>query len=298
MNWITNFVKPKLQALVTTKKRETADDLWHQCPSCEQMIYHRELSRNLFVCHHCEHHMRLKAKQRLELLFDNEKFDLIKIPPVQLDPLKFKDTKKYPDRLKAARATTGEDDAIQIAEGKLDGRHVVIASFDFQFMGGSMGMAVGEGLVIGANLALKRGCPYLVIPASGGARMQEGILSLMQMPRSTVAVSRVKEAGLPYITLLTDPTTGGVSASFAMLGDISIAEPNALIGFAGARVIKETIRAELPKGFQRSEYLLDHGMVDMVIHRKDLKAELSKLFSLLLDHKVSSNPYNARKKIQ
>lgn len=285
MNWITDFVRPKLQAFVSAKK-ETADDLWRQCPKCEQMIYHKELIRNMHVCHHCDHHMRLNAVQRLEYLFDEGKYTRVAIPEVPFDPLKFKDTKKYAERHKAAKAKTGEEDAIIVGEGKINGRTVVVAAFNFDFMGGSMGMRVGEGLVTGANLALSHRAPYVVVPSSGGARMQEGILSLMQMPRATVGINRVKEAGLPYFVILTDPTTGGVSASFAMLGDIALSEPDALIGFAGARVIKEIIREKLPEGFQKAEYLLDHGMIDMVVHRKNLKQTVGQLLSLLLTHKA------------
>ncbi len=290
MNWITDFVRPKLQALVGGKsKKDTPEDLWHQCPKCEQMIYHKEITRNLFVCHHCDHHMRLSAPKRLEYLFDDGKYTRVAVPDVPLDPLKFKDTKKYTDRYKAAKASTGEEDAIIVAEGKIGGRTVIVSAFNFNFMGGSMGMRVGEGLVTGANLALSRRAPYIVIPASGGARMQEGILSLMQMPRATVGISRGKEAGLPYVVLLTDPTTGGVSASFAMIGDIAISEPDALFGFAGARVIKETIREELPEGFQRAEYLLEHGIIDMVVHRKKLNETIGRTLSLLMEHKRASN---------
>lgn len=285
MNWITDFVRPKLRALV--KKKDTSEDLWSQCPSCEQMLYRKELLKNLFVCHHCDHHLRINASQRLEYLLDGGDYKRIPIPEVPFDPLKFKDTKKYADRYKAAKIKTGEEDAIIVAEGKIGGRLVVVATFNFDFMGGSMGMRVGEGLVTAANLALARRCPYIVIPSSGGARMQEGILSLMQMPRATVGVNRVKEVGLPYLVILTDPTTGGVSASFAMLGDVAISEPKALIGFAGARVIKETIRAELPEGFQTAEYLLEHGMIDMVTHRKDLPHMVGRTLNLLLKHKAA-----------
>ena len=283
MNWITDFVRPKLQAFVKNKK-DTAEDLWSQCPKCEQMLYRKELLKNLYVCHHCDHHMRLSAPMRLKYLFDEGKFSRVSIPEVPLDPLKFKDTKKYTERHKAAKIKTGEDDAIIVAKGKIEGRTVVAAAFNFDFMGGSMGMRVGEGLVTAANLALSHRCPYIVIPSSGGARMQEGILSLMQMPRATVGVNRVKEAGLPYMVILTDPTTGGVSASFAMLGDVAFSEPEALIGFAGARVIKETIRSELPEGFQKADYLLDHGMIDKVVHRKDLSQTIARVLSLLLNH--------------
>lgn len=279
MNWLTNFVRPKIQQLVRPK--EVPDNLWVKCPSCEQMVFHRELEKNLQVCTHCGHHLRLPVKKRLELLFDDGDYTRIELPKVQEDPLEFRDLKKYRDRIKDARSKTGEHDAIIVASGKMGGIGVVIAAFDFSFMGGSMGMAVGEGLVAAAELAVVQDAPLIVVPASGGARMQEGILSLMQMARTTVAVDKVKDKGLPYIVLLTDPTTGGVTASFAMLGDIHVAEPGAVIGFAGARVIETTIRETLPEGFQRAEYLRDHGMVDMVVPRHELRDRLITLLDLL-----------------
>lgn len=278
MSWITNFVRPKIQALM--RRNEVPDNLWTKCSSCGHMLFHRDLEQNQFVCHHCNFHMRLSVTQRLDLLFDEKTYTKVALPKALSDPLKFKDSKKYVDRLKEYRTKTGNDDVMTVAYGQISGYPVVIAVFDFNFMGGSMGMAVGEAILTGADLAVKSKCPYLVIPASGGARMQEGILSLMQMPRTTIAVEKVKKAGLPYITLLTDPTTGGVSASFAMLGDISIAEPGAMIGFAGARVIEETIRQKLPEGFQSAEYLLNHGIIDMVTHRRDL----AKTIGTLLGH--------------
>lgn len=280
MNWLTNFVRPRIKRLV--QPREAPDNLWHKCPSCSEMVFHRELEKNLRVCPHCDHHLRLPAKQRLELLFDNKKWTEIELPEVAVDPLKFKDRKKYGDRLKEAQSKSGAKDAIVVAHGTMGGINVVVAVFEFGFLGGSMGTAVGEGIVAAAELAILQEAPLIVIPSSGGARMQEGILSLMQMARTTVAVDRVREKGLPYIVLLTDPTTGGVTASFAMLGDIQVAEPGAIIGFAGARVIEQTIRETLPDGFQRSEYLLEHGMVDMVIHRADLHDSLVQLLGLLL----------------
>jgi acetyl-CoA carboxylase carboxyl transferase subunit beta len=278
MNWLTNFVKPKIQALVA--KKEVPDNLWHKCPACGAMIFHRELEENQHVCRHCDHHMRLDPSRRLKGLLDPG-YQTIELPKALTDPLKFRDQKRYVDRLKEAQAKTGRQDAIVVAHGSIEGQGVVVAAFDFNFMGGSMGIAVGEGLVAAARFAVQRELPLLAIPASGGARMQEAILSLMQMPRTVIAVEMVKEAGLPYIVLLTDPTTGGVTASFAMLGDIHIAEPGAQIGFAGARVIESTIRETLPEGFQRSEYLLDHGMVDMVTHRHDLRQTLARLIDLL-----------------
>ncbi|MFA7431416.1 MAG: acetyl-CoA carboxylase, carboxyltransferase subunit beta [Rhodospirillaceae bacterium] len=279
MNWLTNFVRPKIQQLVRPK--DVPDNLWHKCPECGHMIFHRELEKNMRVCTHCAHHMRLPVKQRLEMLFDDGAYKRIELPKVAEDPLRFRDVKKYADRIKDARTKTAEHDVMIVASGNMGGNAVVIAAFDFSFMGGSMGMAVGEALIAAAELAVVQDAPLIVIPASGGARMQEGILSLMQMARTTVAVDKVKEKGLPYIVLLTDPTTGGVTASFAMLGDIHVAEPGAVIGFAGARVIENTIREKLPEGFQRSEYLRDHGMVDMVVPRHELRGRLSALIDLL-----------------
>ena len=279
MNWLTNYVRPKLQALVRPK--EIPDNLWHKCPSCGHMIFHRDLDRDLHVCQHCQHHLRLSVAKRLELLFDDGRYQRIELPKTEDDPLKFRDLKRYTDRLKDARVKTSEHDAIVVAHGRMGGTNVVVAAFNFDFQGGSMGVAVGEGVVAAAELAILQDSPLIVVPASGGARMQEGILSLMQMARTTVAVDKVKERRLPYIVLLTDPTTGGVSASFAMLGDIAIAETGAVIGFAGARVIESTIREKLPEGFQKAEYLLDKGMVDMVVHRRDLRATLVRVISLL-----------------
>ena len=278
MNWISNFVRPKIRALV---HKEVPDNLWRKCLSCAQMIFHRELEANLLVCPHCGYHMRIGAKKRLSMLFDEGVYKTIELPETPADPLKFRDRKRYTERLKEAQVKTEEKEAILVAHGEMGGMPVVIAAFDFRFMGGSMGMAVGESLLSAAKLAVLQEAPLITVPASGGARMQEGILSLMQMPRTVIAVEQVKEAGLPYIVLLSDPTTGGVSASFAMLGDIALAEPGAIIGFAGQRVIEETIRETLPDGFQRAEYLLDHGMVDMVVHRRDLRETIIRLLKLL-----------------
>ena len=283
MNWLTNFVKPKLRSLVG---RDVPENLWHKCSGCEQMLFHRDLEENLHVCRHCGHHMRIDPETRLSILFDEQRYTLIPQQKTKDDPLKFKDLKKYTDRLKDARNKLKQDDALVIASGTIGGIPVVTAIFDFRFMGGSMGVAVGNGILKAAEFAVSKKAALLVVPSSGGARMQEGILSLMQMPRTTIAVRLMKEAHLPYITLLTDPTTGGVSSSFAMLGDVSIAEPGAMIGFAGARVIKETIRAELPQGFQTAEYLLQHGMLDMVVPRNQIKAKLSALLShLMIKHR-------------
>src|SRR5712692_652830 len=280
MNWLTNFVLPKIRAVVA--KKDVPDNLWHKCPNCGQMLFHRELESNLFVCGSCGHHLRLSPEQRLALLFDEARYHHIELPKPIVDPLKFRDRRRYAERLKEAQAKNGAArDALIVAHGTIGGVAAVIAAFDFEFMGGSMGIAVGDGLLAAARLAVLQEAPLVVVSASGGARMQEGILSLMQMPRSILAVEEVKAAGLPYIVLLTDPTTGGVSASFAMLGDITLAEPEAVIGFAGARVIEETIREKLPEGFQRSEYLLEHGMVDLVVPRKELRQTLARIVGLL-----------------
>jgi len=281
MNWLKNFVRPKLQKLVGN--REAPDNLWHKCPECQQMIFHRDLEKNIHVCQHCGHHMRLSARRRLEMLFDEGQYQRVEIPPTPDDPLNYRDQRKYTERLKDARDKSDGDDALIVAHGKLGGTGVVVAALDFGFMGGSMGVAVGEGLLTAARLAVVQATALIVVPSSGGARMQEGILSLMQMTRTTIAVQELRDAGLPYIVVLSDPTTGGVSASFAMLGDIAIAEPGAVIGFAGARVIEQTIRETLPEGFQRAEYLLEHGMIDMVVPRAELPDTLAKILSLLLN---------------
>lgn len=262
------------------EKKSTEKDLWIKCKSCQEMLFVAEYEENLHVCPRCEHHGRIGADARLKLLLD-EGFNLLPQPQVTEDPLKFKDSKKYTDRLKAARASNPHEDAFTVGSGAIDGHPAVVGVQDFGFMGGSMGMAVGMAFCAGAERALTRKCPYIVVTAAGGARMQEGILSLMQMPRATVMTRRLKAAGLPYIVVLSDPTTGGVTASYAMLGDVHIAEPGALIGFAGQRVIQDTIREQLPEGFQRAEYLHKHGMVDMVVHRKELKSTLASVLDYL-----------------
>ena len=279
MNWLTNYVRPKLQGLVGAK--EIPDNLWEKCPNCGAMIYHRELEQNSFICNQCNHHMRINPKQRLEMLFDDGRYNEIELPQTKDDPLDFSDLKDYSDRLKDARKKTQRRDAIVVASGTMDGQPVVIGVFDFAFMGGSMGTAVGEAIIAAVELAILQDASLILVPASGGARMQEGILSLMQMARTTLAIRKLKEKGLPYFVLFTDPTTGGVTASFAMLGDIAVSEPGALIGFAGARVIEQTIRAQLPKGFQRAEYLREHGMVDMVVDRRQLRSTFIRLISML-----------------
>ena len=287
MNWLSTFIRPRIRSIVGEQK-DVPDNLWSKCPKCDGMLFHKELKASRNVCYHCNFHMAIPVKERLELLFDDGNFDKIDLPKVLLDPLKFKDQKKYTDRLKASQTKTKEQDALVIAKGTIGGQNTVIAAFNFAFMGGSMGTAVGEGIVKAAQEAVKSKSALIIIPSSGGARMQEGMMSLMQMPRTIIAVDMVKEQGLPYIVLLTNPTTGGVSASFAMVGDIHIAEPGATIGFAGRRVIEETVRETLPEDFQTAEYLLDHGMVDMVIERAQLHDEIGKILTLLMDPSQSA----------
>jgi acetyl-CoA carboxylase carboxyl transferase subunit beta len=279
MSWLTEYVRPRIRSLMG--QREVPENLWSQCPACEQMIFTKELEKNLRVCTHCGHHMRVGALERLEWTFDEGQFTRIELPKVPADPLGFRDSKRYSDRLKEARAKTGLEDALVVAHGTVAGQKAVIAAMAFDFMGGSMGAAVGEGLVAAARLAVLQEAPLVVFTASGGARMQEGAVSLMQMPRTTIAALLLKEARLPFLVVLTDPTTGGVAASFAMLGDIHIAEPGAMIGFAGARVIEQTVRETLPEGFQRAEYLHAHGIVDMVVARTDMRETLGRVIGLL-----------------
>ena len=277
MSWLSR-VRNGIQSLT---KRQSADNLWHKCRKCQSMVCTKEWEDNGYVCPRCDHHDRVGPTIRFDALFDRQKYEVLDSPEVREDPLKFRDTKRYTERMKAARSSTGERDALINAIGKIEGHWAVVGVQDFAFMGGSMGVAVGAAFVAGVERAIKKRCPYVLFTAAGGARMQEGILSLMQMPRTTVALARLREAGLPYIVVLTDPTTGGVTASYAMLGDVQIAEPGALIGFAGQRVIEQTIREKLPEGFQRAEYLLEHGMIDMVVHRHALKDRLGRLISYL-----------------
>ena len=279
MNWLTNYIKPKLQSLV--KKRDIPKNLWLKC-QCGTMIYYKDYEKSLGVCDQCGTHIRLASSMRAKFLFDEGKYEKIKVPSNNNDPLSFKDKRKYKDRLKEAQKRTKENDAVIIAEGKIENISVLAIVFDFNFMGGSMGVSVGDSIVKGSELSLKKNLPLIIIPSSGGARMQEGILSLMQMPRTVAAIKKVKDNKIPYIVVLTDPTTGGVCASFAMLGDILIAEKDATIGFAGRRVIEQTIKETIPENFQTSDYLLEHGMVDMVVHRKDLKKKLAKILKFLL----------------
>jgi acetyl-CoA carboxylase carboxyl transferase subunit beta len=286
MNWIANVVPPKIKDFFS--RRETPENLWIKCPETGQMVFHKDLEQNNFVIPGSNYHMRMTASQRLALIFDDGEWEDIPLPDVALDPLKFRDEKRYTDRLRDARTKTGLNDAVKLGAGLMDGIPVVAAVQDFDFMGGSLGMAAGEAVVKGLMTAAERGAPFIMFAASGGARMQEGILSLMQLPRTTVAVQRLREAKKPYIVVLTNPTTGGVTASYAMLGDVQIAEPGALIGFAGPRVIEQTIREKLPEGFQRSEYLKEHGMVDLVVHRNELKPVLANLCRLLTKAPVQS----------
>lgn len=281
MNWISNYVRPKIGSLFA--KREVPENLWTKCDECGTMLFHRELADNLNVCTNCGHHMPISPRERFKALFDGGVFVEISVPKPISDPLGFKDQKKYPDRLREARKKTNEEDASIVAEGEIGRLKTICVAQDFAFMGGSMGMHAGNAIIAAAERAVKRKCPLVVFSAAGGARMQEGILSLMQMPRTTAAVQMLKEAGLPYVVVLTHPTTGGVTASYAMLGDVQIAEPNALICFAGPRVIEQTIRETLPEGFQRSEYLLEHGMLDMVLPRKRIRDELASLLRLLMN---------------
>ena len=279
MNWITNYVRPKINSLFS--RREVPENLWTKCPECGTMLFHRELADNLNVCSNCDHHMAITPRERFASLFDGGQFTEVKVPEPVVDPLHFRDQKKYTDRIKAAQKSSGEKDAMLVAEGEIARTPIVAVAQDFTFMAGSMGMYVGNAIIAAAERAVKRKLPLVLFAASGGARMQEGILSLMQMPRTTVAVQMLKEANLPYIVVLTHPTTGGVTASYAMLGDVQISEPNALICFAGPRVIEQTIREKLPEGFQRAEYLLAHGMVDQVVHRFRLRETLARLLDLL-----------------
>jgi len=290
MNWIANFVRPRIKSLIGGRGNNTPENLWRKCPGCGEMIFHRDLEIAQNVCPKCQHHLRIGAAQRFGTVFDSGSYEELLLPAVMQDPLRFRDERRYPDRLKDARSKTGRHEAIAAARGTLDGIPVIIAVQPFDFLGGSLGMGVGEGLVQAMQTAVQDRQPFILFVASGGARMQEGILSLMQMPRATIAVDMLHEAGLPYLVVLTDPTTGGVSASYAMLGDVHIAEPGALIGFTGQRVIEQTIRERLPDGFQRAEYLSDHGMVDMVVHRHRMRETLSRLIRLLMKKDAAGVP--------
>ena len=279
MNWLTDFVKPKLSSLVTRK--DSPSELWTNCNKCNLMLYKSEHKDNLFVCSHCDNHMNMDVENRLNNLFDDKTYELINIPFENNDPLKFKDLKKYSDRMKAAQKKTNQKDAAIVAKGNIGNIEVVVFILDFNFMGGSMGQFVGEAFKIGCEKSVELKCPFISVSSSGGARMQEGIVSLMQLPKTVAAVNMLDQHKIPYISVLTHPTTGGVSASFAMLGDIIIAEKGSMIGFAGKRVIEETIKEQLPEDFQTAEYLLDHGMIDMVVHRKELSQTLSKVLTFI-----------------
>jgi acetyl-CoA carboxylase carboxyl transferase subunit beta len=281
MNWITNYVRPKINSMLG-RRTDMPENLWIKDPETGEMVFHKDLEQNQFVIPSSGHHMKISARERLRFFFDDGKYEMLENPKVVQDPLKFRDEKRYTDRLKDAKAKTGLEDAIINALGTVEGLPVVVTVQDFAFMGGSLGMAAGDAIVRGFEVAVQRKRPLILFAASGGARMQEGILSLMQLPRTTVGVDRLKEAGLPYIVVLTNPTTGGVTASYAMLGDVHIAEPGALIGFAGPRVIEQTIREKLPDGFQRSEYLMEHGMVDMVVSRLEMRQTIARLLKMLL----------------
>ena len=280
MNWITRLARPTVKK--THIQMDVPDDFWARCPACDSMLFHEEIAKADYVCPRCGHHFRLPTLRRLEMMFDGGKYTLIQLPKVKEDPLKFADLKKYADRLKDARKKTHTEDAILVAHGKIGKKNAVVGVLNFDFMGGSMGTAVGEAIIRAAQLALMQEAALILVTASGGARMQEGMLSLMQMARTTIAVKKLKKKRLPYIVILTNPTTGGVTASFAMLGDIALAEPGAVIGFAGARVIEQTIRQKLPPNFQKAEFLLEHGMIDDVIPRKKLRAKLKQILNLLM----------------
>ncbi|QDG75071.1 acetyl-CoA carboxylase, carboxyltransferase subunit beta [Labrenzia sp. PHM005] len=284
MNWINSIVRPKISGL--WKKREVPENLWIKCPETGEMVFHRDLEANLWVIPSSGHHMRMPARKRLDSFFDEGNYTRLETPDVTADPLKFRDSKRYTDRLKDARSKTGEEEAIHVAQGKVNGMDLTVAIQDFAFVGGSLGMAVGEAILSGMMKAVEDKTPFVMFAASGGARMQEGILSLMQMPRTTAGIQMLREAGLPYIVVLTNPTTGGVSASYAMLGDVHIAEPGAMIGFAGRRVIEQTVREKLPDDFQTAEYLLDHGMVDMVVPRQEMKDTISRVCGILMKREV------------
>ena len=285
MNWISNVVPPKIRSFL---RRDTPENLWIKCPESGQLVFHKDVEANLFVIPSSDYHLRMTAMQRLASMFDEGQYETIALPDVPADPLKFRDEKRYTDRIRDARSKTSQVDAVKVGHGRVEGQHLTIGVQDFDFMGGSLGMAAGEAVVTGLETAVTRRSPFVMFAASGGARMQEGMFSLMQMPRTTIAVRRLREARLPYIVVLTNPTTGGVTASYAMLGDVHIAEPGALIGFAGPRVIEQTIREKLPEGFQRSEYLRDHGMVDLVVHRRDMKATVARLCRLLTDRSAAA----------
>ncbi len=282
MNWIKNFVRPRIRSLLGTAKRDVPENMWIKDPDSGEMVFYKDLEANQFVFPGSNHHHRMPASLRLTTMFDGGEFEKISGPSVTVDPLRFKDEKRYADRLKDAKSKTGVDDSIQAGYGQVNEQAMVVAVQDMGFIGGSLGMAAGDAIIAAMRMAVSKSCPFVIFVASGGARMQEGILSLMQLPRTTIAVQELREAGLPYIVVLTNPTTGGVTASYAMLGDVHLAEPQATIGFAGQRVIEQTIREKLPEGFQKSEYLREHGMVDSVVHRHEMKATVSRIARMLM----------------
>lgn len=282
MNWIKNFVRPRIRSLLGTAKRDVPENMWIKDPDSGEMVFYKDLEANQFVFPGSNHHHRMPAALRLTTMFDGGEFEKISGPAVAVDPLKFKDEKRYADRLKDAKSKTGVDDSIQAGYGQVNEQAMVVAVQDMGFIGGSLGMAAGDAIIAAMRMAVSKSCPFVIFVASGGARMQEGILSLMQLPRTTIAVQQLREAGLPYIVVLTNPTTGGVTASYAMLGDVHLAEPQATIGFAGQRVIEQTIREKLPEGFQKSEYLREHGMVDSVVHRHEMKSTVSRIARMLM----------------
>lgn len=286
MNWITNYVRPRINSMLG--RREVPENLWIKCPETGEMVFHKDLEGNKWVIPASGYHMKMPAKARLTDLFDNGEFESLPQPKVAQDPLKFRDSKKYSDRLRDSRLKTEQEDTILAGVGRVQGLKLVAVVHEFNFIGGSLGMAAGEAIVKAFERATSEKCPLVMFPASGGARMQEGILSLMQLPRTTVAVDMLKESGQPYVVVLTNPTTGGVTASYAMLGDIHLAEPGAEIGFAGKRVIEQTLREKLPEGFQTAEYLLEHGMVDMVVKRHDIPETLARLLKILTKKPVSA----------
>jgi acetyl-CoA carboxylase carboxyl transferase subunit beta len=297
LNWISNYVRPKIRSLLPSSKRQMPENAWVRCPESGQMVYYKDLEANQFVIPGSNYHMRMTAYQRVQHLFDGGEYLKVPVMEMATDPLKFRDGRKYTERLKTAKAETDLDDAVLVGDGLLDGLEIIAAAQDFRFMAGSLGMAAGEAVVTGMMRAAEKRIPFILFAASGGARMQEGILSLMQMPRTTIAVQKLREARVPYIVILTDPTTGGVTASYAMLGDIHIAEPGALICFAGPRVIQQTIREQLPEGFQRAEYLLEHGMIDMVVHRHNLRATLAKLCRLMTSNGVAARAATSTERV-
>ncbi|MEY3280921.1 MAG: hypothetical protein RL674_906 [Pseudomonadota bacterium] len=287
MSWFEKLRPSIIRTESTNKKNTVPEGLWAKCPSCNAILYNSELEKNGSVCPKCDHHMRISARARLNLFLDEDGREEVGKNVKPLDPLKFKDSKKYKDRILQAQKQTKENDALVVMKGQLNGQDIVAAAFDFNFMGGSMGSVVGEKFVRGVNKSIELGVPFIVFTASGGARMQESLFSLFQMTKTSAALTKLSQRGLPYISFMTDPTMGGVSASLAMLGDINVAEPNALIGFAGPRVIEQTVREKLPEGFQRSEFLQEHGAIDMIIHRRDIREKIASILAILMSHQYS-----------